>query len=111
SLIVRWKDVLAAHTEVQAQVRLIDLYPTILDLLSINSVTKVSGISLKPWLLDPKKADPQLYSYCETYTPWLHFGWSRLLGVRAADNWKFIQAPKSELYDLSSDKGEIKNLF
>ena len=46
---------------------------------------------------------------CESYGPWLEFGWSPLLGLRDG-RWKFIEAPEPELYDLSADPGEIHNL-
>src|SRR5262249_29648636 len=108
-LIVHWPGNVAAG-KVMIQARLIDLFPTILDLLSIPDTYKTSGISLKPWLQNPDKADPKLYSYSETYTPFLHFGWSRLLGVRYSD-WKYIQAPRSELYYVANDPGELKNVI
>ncbi len=52
----------------------------------------------------------ELPSYAETFTPWLHFGWSQLRGMRTKD-WKYIEAPKPELYDLSSDPGENRNVI
>ncbi len=106
--IIRWPGVLKAGRKIPIQVRLIDLYPTVLDLLQIPLPRKVSGISLKPWLLVPETADPQLFSYCETFTPWLHFGWSKLQGVRA-NGWKYIEAPRAELFDLKRDPGEMNN--
>lgn len=109
-LIIHWPGNVPAGKTVSMQARLIDLFPTILDLLSIPDTYKSSGISLKTWLQNPEKADPKLYSYAETYIPFLHFGWSRLLGVRYAD-WKYIQAPRSELYYVANDPGEQKNLI
>ena len=110
-LLMRWPGQLPAGREVKFQTRLIDLFPTILDLLKIPLPGKVTGISLKPWLMNEQSpADPELYSYCETFTPWLHFGWSRLQGLRSS-KWKYIEAPDAELYDLQRDPGESKNLY
>jgi choline-sulfatase len=107
-MIFHWPQKLPSGKKINMQARLIDLYPTILDLLQIPIPKPVTGISLKPWLMNPEKEDPLHYSYCETLTPWLHFGWSPLQGVRAG-GWKYIDAPRSELYQLTVDPGELKN--
>jgi tetratricopeptide (TPR) repeat protein len=49
-------------------------------------------------------------SFAESLTPRIHYGWSDLRSVRDG-RWKFILAPKAELYDLSSDPGELHNLI
>lgn len=109
-LMFHWPGVLSAGQRVSGQTRLVDLMPTILDLLSLPAPQGISGVTLKPWLLDSKRAAPQLTSYCETYTPLLHFGWSPLVGARTAA-WKYIEAPRSELYDLAKDPEERVNLL
>jgi choline-sulfatase len=109
-LIFHWPGKLSAKQSVVPQVRLIDLYPTILDLVSIQSPGKIAGASLKPMLNAQKISDPGYSSYCETFTPWLHFGWSRLIGVRM-NGWKYIDAPRAELFDLAKDRGELTNLY
>jgi tetratricopeptide (TPR) repeat protein len=38
------------------------------------------------------------------------YGWSPLRGI-VVGNWKFIDAPRPELYDLANDPGELKNRF
>jgi tetratricopeptide (TPR) repeat protein len=108
-LIFRHPGILQGGRKVTVQTRLIDLFPTVLDLLSIPSPA-VSGSSLKPWLLDPTKPDPNFLSYCETYTPELHFGWSRLLGIRTRE-WKYIDAPRPELYQITNDPMESRNVI
>ena len=47
--------------------------------------------------------------YAETFVPRLHYGWSEL---RSLTRWphKLVMAPKPELYDLSKDPGEARNL-
>jgi tetratricopeptide (TPR) repeat protein len=53
---------------------------------------------------------PSATSYGEAYYPQYHFGWSRLLSLRNSD-YKYIDAPKPELYDLKKDPGETVNLY
>jgi arylsulfatase A-like enzyme/predicted negative regulator of RcsB-dependent stress response len=48
-------------------------------------------------------------AYMETYYPFFHFGWSRLAAVQNGD-WKYVDAPDPELYDLFRDPGETENL-
>ena len=48
-------------------------------------------------------------SLAESWYPRLHFGWSELRSARVGE-WKYIAAPKPELYDLRGDRGERKNL-
>ncbi|MCI0412002.1 tetratricopeptide repeat protein [bacterium] len=109
-LLIRWPGKLPAAKQIEFQTRLVDLFPTILDLLNIPAPKKISGTSLKPWLSTNATPEPDLYSYCETFTPWLHFGWSRLLGIRSS-KWKYIEAPRPELYDLQRDPSEARNLY
>jgi choline-sulfatase len=47
--------------------------------------------------------------YAESFAPLLDFGWSPLRTIRSGD-WKFIAAPKPELYDLKNDPGETRNI-
>ena len=45
----------------------------------------------------------------ETYYPRLHYGWSELTSIRD-DRYKYVLAPRPELYDLQADRGETRNL-
>ena len=47
--------------------------------------------------------------YAESFAPLLDFGWSPLRTIRRGD-WKYIAAPRPELYDLAADPGETQNL-
>ena len=40
----------------------------------------------------------------------MHFGWAPLRAVRA-EGFKFVEAPRPELYDLNTDPGELKNTY
>lgn len=50
------------------------------------------------------------YLLCETYYPFFHYGWSPEFGLRT-EEWKYIEAPKPELYYLKDDPGERVNLY
>lgn len=93
---------------IPSRVRLIDIMPTVLDLLNIEGSFPYQGISLIPVIEGKKKEN--LETYIETYYPRENYGWSELTGLIAGD-WKYIQAPKPELYNLKSDPSETNNLF
>jgi arylsulfatase A-like enzyme/tetratricopeptide (TPR) repeat protein len=92
---------------VEARVRLIDVLPTVLDLLGMAPPPEVQGQSLLPYV--QKTARKDLETYIETFYPRENFGWAALTGL-VSGKWKFIQAPKPELYDLEADPAETKNL-
>ena len=50
------------------------------------------------------------YAYSESMAPDLQYGWSALHSLRSP-RYKFIQAPRPELYDLAADPGEATNVF
>jgi arylsulfatase A-like enzyme/tetratricopeptide (TPR) repeat protein len=89
------------------QPRLVDVTPTILDLLGITDSDQPDGISLVPALLGESLIIPDAYS--ETFHPWTTYGWSPLAALHH-DGWKVIDGPDPELYDLRSDPMEKKNL-
>jgi arylsulfatase A-like enzyme/Tfp pilus assembly protein PilF len=99
---------LPASSLIPARVRLIDILPTVLDLLNIPTPESVQGTSLIPYIQKKKKSN--LDSYIETYYPKENYGWSPLVGLIAGD-WKYVRAPKEELYDLKADPNEAKNVF
>ena len=92
----------------EAMVGLIDVAPTIYELLGLPVGRDVDGASLVPALLgDTPPADA---TRLETLQPWLAFGWSPLRAVRTAQ-WKLIDAPRPELYDLRRDPEETRNVI
>ena len=86
-------------------VRLIDVMPTVLDLFGIR-VTRMDGASLKNIDREPPSAAREVYA--ETMYP-LRFGWSPLRSLRS-DRFKFIEGPRPELFDLSTDPMEQRNV-
>jgi tetratricopeptide (TPR) repeat protein len=93
---------------IKPRVRLIDIVPSVLDMLEIPPPAEVQGESLLPYISGQKKGD--LSTYIETYFPRENYGWSELVGLVEGD-WKFIRAPKPELYNLKSDPQENVNTF
>ncbi len=92
-------------------VSLIDLMPTILAALGLKTPAQVQGRSLLPSLQGkPAEGDSDRSLYGETFLPRLHFNWSELRGVENA-KYHFIDAPRPELYDLTNDPGETRNLL
>jgi tetratricopeptide (TPR) repeat protein len=49
-------------------------------------------------------------SYAETLFPKINLGWAELRAVRT-NQWKYIRAPKPELYDLTRDPKETTNVL
>ena len=48
-------------------------------------------------------------AFAESLVPLIHYGWSDLRALRDG-RWKYILAPRPELYDLERDPGERQNL-
>ena len=88
-----------------AEVSLVDVFPTALDVLGLPP-RDVDGVSLLPLLRGGALAPRELYA--ETFAPLFDFGWSSLRSVRSGP-WKYISAPSPELYDVASDAGEQIN--
>jgi tetratricopeptide (TPR) repeat protein len=82
--------------------------PTVLGILRIDPPKEVQGHSLMPILQGKDGVASPLYA--ESFLPRLHFDWSELQAIQA-QNYKFIAAPKPELYDIQSDPRETRNLY
>jgi arylsulfatase A-like enzyme/tetratricopeptide (TPR) repeat protein len=93
---------------VSSQSRTADVFPTLLELAGIPLPGKIHGRSQVPVMLDPK-GTPQSSAYSESMAPNLQFGWSPLHSLRTPA-YKFIDAPRPELYDLVQDPGEEKDV-
>lgn len=88
-------------------VRLVDVMPTVLDLLGLNSAP-VDGVSLAA-MMHGDARDVELDAYSESLYP-QRFGWSPLRALRAG-RYKLIDAPRPELYDLDRDPFEQRNIY
>jgi choline-sulfatase len=106
-LIVKLPKEREAGKTVDAQVRTTDIMPTILNLVGIAAPASLDGESLEPFL-NGIEATPRTV-FGETNYP-LRFGWAPLRSVRM-EGFKFVEAPKPELYDLHADPGESLNHY
>lgn len=94
---------------IESQVRLIDVAPTILEIIGLkNEATGMTGQSLVAWLRGKSRKD--LDSLVETVYPRENFGWSELVGL-VSGRWKYIQSPRPELYDVKNDPEEREDLY
>jgi arylsulfatase A-like enzyme/Tfp pilus assembly protein PilF len=94
---------------VSQQVRTIDIFPAVLQMTGIPVPEGIQGSSLLQYALRGSDSE-EPYSYAESYYPQYHFGWSRLLSIRSSQ-YKYIDLPNPELYDLKADPGEKTNLY
>jgi arylsulfatase A-like enzyme len=92
---------------VDAQVRTTDILPTVTGLVGVAPPEVLDGESLQPFLAGIGNEDR--IAIGETDYP-LRFGWAPLRSVRAG-GFKFIEAPRPELYDLHADPGELTNRY
>jgi arylsulfatase A-like enzyme/Flp pilus assembly protein TadD len=88
-------------------VQLADIAPTLLTLSGLKVPSTVQGESLKPVLDGGQKKNRA--AFAESYFASLQFGVSPIKMIQDG-NLKYIEAPHPELYDLSSDPGESRNL-
>jgi len=94
---------------VQAPVRTIDIAPTVLQFLGVAPPSSMQGSGLLSLMRGKTTTASTGAAYCETYFP-SEFGWSALRALRSG-RYKYIDAPKPELYDLVADPQETRNLY
>ena len=97
---------------VEDRVGLVDITPTILDLLDVSPPGDLDGRSLVPFLRggDPTPSAASRELYVETLSPRLVNGWGELRGILTGD-YKYVHGPRPELFNLTTDGRELKNLI
>ena len=114
-----WRDQDLGGRRCRDLVATTDIYPTILDLAGLSDAAAESAgpggeaprslaHSLGP-VLDGH-AHARSWAYLESLVPEFDYGWSPYRAV-IHDGWKYIDAPRPELYDLTRDPGERRNLI
>ncbi|HZB26756.1 MAG TPA: sulfatase, partial [Vicinamibacterales bacterium] len=95
-----------SRRDVTVPVSHVDVPSTLLSLLGVQTFD-TDGVNLQPVMAGSEAASRELYA--ESYAPLLDFGWSPLRSLRQ-DGWKYIEAPREELYEVSGDPLEARNL-
>jgi choline-sulfatase len=107
-LIIKQEGNAGAGRRIADLVQHIDLVPTILDLVKAPGVGSLRGRSLKPVLEGTGKLQPPAI-YSEALYARYHFGWSELTAL-TDERYRYIKAPREELYDLTRDPRERTNI-
>ena len=112
-LVVHWPGHLPAGRRLRAQVGLVDLAPTLVELAGLPPLAPIDGRSLAAALRGGAEPESrplfgQRHLVAET-TGWDH-------GIKSSvrtPQWKYIRAPEAgdELYDLRADPGELQNVL
>jgi arylsulfatase A-like enzyme/tetratricopeptide (TPR) repeat protein len=105
-LILRLPRAARAGARVAGVVAQADLAPTLLELAGVG-VDGMDGVSLRASLDGGAPRGQPVYS--ETLYPRYHFGWSELFAVTEG-RYRYVRAPRRELFDISSDPRETTNL-
>lgn len=93
---------------VATPVRLVDVAPTLLDLLGLPPLPGAQGVSLRPLFADPE-LELALTGYGESIAPLALFGSDALRFVQEG-RWKYVHKLEPELFDVEADPGELENL-
>ena len=102
-LLIHWPAAMAGEhpARVTDPVGLIDVAPTVVDLLHLPMPPSFEGSNL---------FSPGHAVYSENVYSRDAFGWSPLRSLRVGQ-YKYIEAPKPELYNLQADPHELSNLY
>jgi choline-sulfatase len=107
--LIVWAPGVVRPAVVASPARLVDLAPTVLDLVGAPASGAFDGRSLRPFAAGGQPPeDPG--SYFEALNANLTRNWAPLKGVMR-DQLKLIDLPIPELYDLAVDPGEQRNLY
>jgi choline-sulfatase len=107
-LIIKQAGGAGAGRRIADLVQQIDVAPTILDLAKAPLPGNLHGHSLKI-LLDGTRQPRGEPVYSEALYGRYHFGWTELTAV-TSERYKYIKAPREELYDLAGDPKETVDI-
>jgi arylsulfatase A-like enzyme/Tfp pilus assembly protein PilF len=98
---------LPAGRRIAANVSMVDVYPTILDLLGQPESKSLLGRSIRRAMTGGAIESSPCYG--ATDQPYISNGWAPLQCLLDG-SWKYIQTTRAELYDLTTDPHELHNL-
>jgi arylsulfatase A-like enzyme/Tfp pilus assembly protein PilF len=107
-LIIKQEGNAGAGRRLRDVVQHIDIVPTLLDFVKAPIPNQLRGRSLKPLLEGTGQLVP-VPVYSEALYARYHFGWSELTAL-TDERYRYIKAPREELYDLEKDAKERANL-
>jgi choline-sulfatase len=96
----------ARGAHVKDAVTLADIAPTVMRATGA-AMKDVDGVDLAPAIGGRPLGSRELYA--ESFAPLVEFGWAPLRAIRSGP-WKFIAAPKPELFDIDRDAAEDRNV-
>lgn len=102
-LVVKLPGNVRAGTTVDHPVGLVDVTPTVTQVLGLEAEAQFTGRSLFA------DRDPERQIYAESVYPRTHFGWRELYSL-IGERYQYIDAPRPELYDLAADPAQTDNL-
>lgn len=94
--------------KVSEPVRTIDIFPTLLQAANIPRPESIQGVGLLGLVMEKENPD-RLPIYAESLIPFIRYSYSPLYSLRLG-RYKYIDAPRPELYDLEADPTESSNL-
>ncbi len=94
---------------IDAPVSLIDIFPTLLGVLHLPLPRAVQGRDLGPLLRGEDVPWKRTSGYAESLYAELHHGCAPLRALREG-KWKLVRGKVDELYDLTRDPGESRDL-
>lgn len=104
-LLIRLPGHKMAGQTISALAALIDIRPTVLDLLGMDPIDPTDGISL----IETRRG-PDQGIYQEATLPYFDFGFAPVHGLRAESS-HYIEGAQPEYYDLTDDPHELANRF
>ncbi|MDH5468434.1 MAG: sulfatase-like hydrolase/transferase, partial [Candidatus Aminicenantes bacterium] len=94
------------HSKVQQLVSHTDIFPSVCDILGVETPPFLQGISVLPALKGKKL--PERRIYFESLEPYYNYGWAPLRGY-IENKEKYFDSPIPELYFLDKDFEENQN--
>ncbi len=104
-LIIKLPASAKAGSRVRDAVGLYDVLPTLLAATGIAADSTLPGRDLLA-----ERAEGRGPIYSETWSTFIHFGWSELFSA-VDGRFHYIESPEPELYDLDADPRETRNLL
>lgn len=107
--LVVWAQSKIASAVFRDPMRLVDVTPTVLDLVGAPPLASADGRSVRPFVAGERQfEDPG--SYFEALNANLTRNWAPLTGIVHGGH-KLIDLPLPEIYDLAADPGEQRNVY